>query len=507
MHNPYIEFLRRYGPVPASDNLYDETIQSSARRLGIRPIEVPLEELDTLVDNFQGSAPHSVILTGTAGDGKTFLCRQIWSRLGGEPKAWERCDKIHTLPLSAAGKELLIIKDLSELTPQQKDQYLPQMAAAISGADSQTVYLLAANDGQLVASLQRAAEVDGANAEQLKKLVEELLVTDRQQAEGYALKLFNLSRNHAPSLLDKILDEIVQHNDWEHCTECPHHRDGPARCPIYENRMRLMPSEDNRFRLRLRALLELAEANRLHLPIRHLLMLSVNILLGNEDAGGGLMTCKQAIECIADATTAKASPYSNVFGSNLAAKKRQQHLCFSVLDSFGIGRETSNTVDDLLVYGRDSNILLTAYQQLVGDDTYYGASKYYETQRGRYVEGFRENGDGAKLLDLLPAQRQRLFFTAAQESNGKFSPWMLTVYHFAGDFLAMRTALEQTQSVAVHLAALITGLNRVFTGMMVRNPIPFWSLHQGGMAAAVSVLYWKRKSRSKTMRVSAAKSA
>jgi len=35
----WLSFLRNYGPIPRNDNMYDETIQRSARRQKIAPIE------------------------------------------------------------------------------------------------------------------------------------------------------------------------------------------------------------------------------------------------------------------------------------------------------------------------------------------------------------------------------------------------------------------------------------------------------------------------------------
>ena len=35
----WITFLRKYGPIPRNDNMYDETIQKIARRHKIKPIE------------------------------------------------------------------------------------------------------------------------------------------------------------------------------------------------------------------------------------------------------------------------------------------------------------------------------------------------------------------------------------------------------------------------------------------------------------------------------------
>src|SRR6516162_10238773 len=87
----WLKFLRHYGPVPRNDNMYDETIQRSARRQGIQPIEFEHPAQEAILNCFNQATkdPISVVLTGTAGDGKTHLCRQVWKMLNGEDEAWE----------------------------------------------------------------------------------------------------------------------------------------------------------------------------------------------------------------------------------------------------------------------------------------------------------------------------------------------------------------------------------------------------------------------------------
>ena len=70
--------------------MYDETIQRSARRQGIAPIKFEHPAEAEIVNCFDHATadPVSVILTGTAGDGKTHLCRQIWKALKGEEDEW-----------------------------------------------------------------------------------------------------------------------------------------------------------------------------------------------------------------------------------------------------------------------------------------------------------------------------------------------------------------------------------------------------------------------------------
>ncbi len=81
----WIRFLRQYGPIARNDNMYDETIQRTARRNGIAPLLFDHPALPEVVSSFDRTStdPVTVILTGTAGDGKTHLCRCVWEQLGG----------------------------------------------------------------------------------------------------------------------------------------------------------------------------------------------------------------------------------------------------------------------------------------------------------------------------------------------------------------------------------------------------------------------------------------
>ena len=93
----WIDFLRHYGPIPRNDNMYDEVIQRTLKRKKVDPIIFETKYLNELIENFQGSSPKSVILTGTAGDGKTFCCRKIWEALNGKSEDWEKNQKVYLL--------------------------------------------------------------------------------------------------------------------------------------------------------------------------------------------------------------------------------------------------------------------------------------------------------------------------------------------------------------------------------------------------------------------------
>src|ERR1039458_9679111 len=87
----WIKFVREYGPVPSKDNLFDENLRRRSHRLGIRQVSFqhPLE--DVVLGCFDGPEQGwiSVVLTGDAGDGKTFLCGRVWEKLGGDPITWD----------------------------------------------------------------------------------------------------------------------------------------------------------------------------------------------------------------------------------------------------------------------------------------------------------------------------------------------------------------------------------------------------------------------------------
>ena len=98
-NNRWVRFLRNYGPIPTNDNMYDETIQYALRRLKIKPLSLPAPCLEQIIANLGGPDPVSEVLTGTAGDGKTYRCREVWLRFGGDEKKWLRGEKIQTLAL------------------------------------------------------------------------------------------------------------------------------------------------------------------------------------------------------------------------------------------------------------------------------------------------------------------------------------------------------------------------------------------------------------------------
>lgn len=451
MHkNPLVDFLRHYGPIPAQDNMYDERIHEARERAGVAPIEAPPVRLDDVLRDLRAGGPRVVILTGTAGDGKTFHCRRAFEELGGSADQWAKGRKLVTVPL-ADGRAAVIAKDLSEFTPAEKEGLLPQLAAAADGHGTDA-YLLAANDGQLVASFRAWAASDEAR-QPLFREIEAMLVEGRQTSDHWKISMYNLSREMHGALFGTLAGLIVNHSDWKHCDGCL----AKDRCPILVNRDRL--ADGSLFRERLAQVIDLAGANDHHLPIRHLLMLAVNILLGVAgDGKSPLLNCKRAQRTEPKEAT---SPYANALGLNVPERVRFQYQAFAAMDTFGIGKETSNEIDDLLVYGHIE--CKEDYAKAVSADPLFGEAAYRHS-RGAYLAGDRSSTQD--FLKSLEAQRQRLFFTLRDDSSG-LNPWHLTVFRHAGEYLEFCAFLRDRRPPDKWAPRLVRGLNRTFTGMML----------------------------------------
>src|SRR5262249_49492123 len=145
------------------------------------------------------------------------------------------------------------------------------------------------------------------------------------------------------------LDAFLGHEGWKECYAAAA-EDGffGPRCPIRHNFELL---KQPLVRSRLRALFELCDCNDLHVPIRRLLLLLANSVLGHPDAKDKLLQAADVSGVIRRGTVAKGSLFNNVFGGNLTEVRRESLEVFDYLNRFRVGHETSNRVDNILIFG------------------------------------------------------------------------------------------------------------------------------------------------------------
>jgi hypothetical protein len=472
-NSAWIGFLRNYGPLSTNGNMYDERIERSRRRAGVAPaISLPDPATDLAVACLQSAeTPTSVILTGTAGDGKTYHCRRIWERLGGDPEQWAHGDRASPgiRELDVGSRKLLVVKDLSELNEDTGLAFFSRIFSTLSGDDRSLLFLIAANVGQLHDEWQ-AAIVRCVG--QFPRAVEcwaeiESQLFGREATPQAGVRVFDLSRGDVAMTLGNVLNQILDHPAWDGCSTCELRATTSGPCPIWGNRERMREGElGARLHSRLKQLVHLQAQNGRHLTVRHLLMLVVNALLGHPEVKQDLLACEDVAGLQRQGTISAASLYNNLFGENLPERQRAGRELFDKLNRVGIGTETSNRIDRILTYGVDDPDLRASYDELVGRDTVYGHTPAWAALRDDYIE----RGESDEFLKALRRQRQRLFFTMPEDKTKALGLWELTIYHYADEFLRtaqlIRSAKRAPQEV---VRRLIQGINRVFTGQLLRE--------------------------------------
>ncbi|MDD3936894.1 MAG: hypothetical protein PHG28_11300 [Rhodoferax sp.] len=471
--------------------MFDEYVSGAVGRAGVQPIRLSTPLLDVMATHIESKAPGSLLIVGTAGDGKTYHCRALWTRIGGDTKDWTSKGNIKELRLPD-GRLAVFIKDLSEFNGDESDLPLQRLEKSVLSDDDSEIVILAANHGQLLDRLRDLGKRQ-SRVHPLRKPLQERFLQAGPAPDRLAV--FDLSRTTSRKTLEEVAKAVAGHPEWENCKRCALQADGKV-CPIDENRRRLLGQADGgQLSRRLGDLVEIARLNGLHLPVRDLLALSSNMVLGCSDAKlakENLMTCADVAKIQEDSSLGKASIYANAFGANLPKRRASDRPVFKAMSSFGVGEESSNAADGLLVYGKDDSRLQADFARLVASDPTYGAGAAFRASQNAYLEGHegaRVEGGSAGFLEMLEDQRRRLFFTLP-DGEPEYTHWSMTAFRFAGDYLETIDALKAKRPVSDAVRGRIAkGLNRVLTGLLLENVDRIFIASSGGFTQSrVSVL-------------------
>lgn len=487
----WVRFLRSYGPTPNNLTMFDEYVSGALGRAKVQPINLSTPLLDDMVKHIDSKVPGSLLIAGTAGDGKTYHCRALWTRIGGDPKVWSSKENVkeHQLP---DGRLAVFIKDLSEFNGEESDLPLQRLEKSVLGGDDSELVILAANHGQLLDRLRDLGKRQ-ERVHPLRKPLQERFLQAGPAPDRLAV--FDLSRSTSRKTLDEVARSVAGHPEWSKCSRCAMKADGKV-CPIDENRRRLLGEGDGgQLARRLGDLVEIARLNGLHLPVRDLLALCSNMVLGFADAKlakENLMTCADVPKIQEVGQIGKASIYANVFGANLPKRRASDRPVFKAMTSFGVGEETTNSADGLLVYGKDDVRLQADFARLVSIDPVYGATTAFRTAQEAYLEGSegaRLEGGSIEFMEMLEDQRRRLYFSLPEAEPG-YPRWSMTAFRFAGDYLDLIESLKDKRAVSDTTRGRIArGLNRVMTGLLLENVDRIFIASSGGFTQSrVSVL-------------------
>lgn len=487
----WVRFLRSYGPTANNLTMFDEYVTKALNLANVEPINLPTPLLDEMVAHIESGVPGSILIAGTAGDGKTYHCRSLWTRFGGDLKAWLAKGNVKELRLPD-NRLAVFIKDLSEFNGEESDLPLERLEKSVLDNDDSELIILAANHGQLLDRLRDLGRRQGRVHPLRKPLQERFLQAGPAPSR---LAIFDLSRTTSRRTLEDVVNAVANHPEWAGCKGCALASDGKV-CPINENRQRLLGEADGgQFTQRLGDLIEIARQNGQHLPVRDLLALCSNMVLGYSDARevkDNLMTCANVARIQELGDVRSASIYANAFGSNLPQRRAYGRPVFRAMASFGIGEETTNAVDGLLVYGKDDARLQVDFDRLIASDPIYGETPAFRAAQNAYLEGHesaRIEGGSSEFLEMLETQRRRLFFTLPNGETG-YPHWSMTAFRFAGDYLDSIEALKTKKSVSDATRGRIAkGLNRVMTGLLLENVDRIFIASSGGFTQSrVSVL-------------------
>ena len=447
----FIRLLSAYAPTSRNKASYDEHVSKFAKRLGVDEIKIDNSLLEKLFEKFILN-PKPIIISGSAGDGKTYLLRKLFFEMGGESKYWSE----YIPQLQFEGRNITFIKDFTEIEKEDKLKTLINLYKSIY-EKSDELYIIASNDGILTDTL-RYALPQYPYLEKLLNLIEDSIDNPKKDEK---LILLDLSQTSSSKNFELLLKDILIACD-KYESDCPSLYDDKIFCPIHAN-IEMLKKEH--IQKQLISIIRICDLNYQHITLRKLFMLISNMILGYREKTKVFNSCAKGIEYFKNSShnRAEASFYYNIFGDNLP-KSKQEESPFKELRELRIGYETSNYIDDFILYGDIDNKEL--YHKEI--DNIFFDFEIFLKKRADYLE----DGEMKIIKDFLVLLRRHLFFNyrhKIQWGNITITNQDLIAYKHAHKFYdKVISPLYNGNKVSNTVyKELVLGLNRVFLGELL----------------------------------------
>lgn len=459
-NNQWVRFLEGY--CKGKNQIQDEYVRKVAKKLGIdESLDIKFPWQQEILAKFQSKENHNlIILTGTAGDGKTKLCRDIVQALDGDSfdeAAWNENSYFST-------DDRTVVKDFSELK-EDKNRLIRELIAILDSGTVPKPILVAVNDGILIEELENFInntpdEAEKSTAKVLKEIIEDKINLGFSECDGQEIvNLINLSKLNAKENMALIFDTILNHPGWDGCNGCTGKEE--KTCAIY-NKYHLLKTESH-IKENLSNIILLLQLNNEHFTIRELLNLATNTLLASVpkpkalriadmDAGIGTLNCNAMSNIDHPATfDAESSIEVGFWGMNLGAHKMRYNRPFSEINKLGFGELSTNYWDKLLKNktSRTFSIPLDRNNNL------------FEARR---IEGMDANNE---LWDALMRRSRIQLYCYQKNDNNAFH--LQRYSHFGAyreniyDVLIKSDRATDVNTIAM----IILSLNRVFHGRYI----------------------------------------
>jgi hypothetical protein len=230
--NEYIDYLNSLHNISASGG--NALAESQALNKYFPEIYEPFPIVDDLLDLLKKEPKKVIILTGHAGDGKSTIALDIFKKLQGIPLGQ---------PLNIGLKEkesiessnINLIKDMSELSIEQRKRYLIEAFSEESGN-----WLIVSNTGPLLDSIKDYVNHEALDVQDIESNLLRILnlpYDDKITKEHYleffkkSLIIINLTKLDNVDIGSRLLTRLVNHPSWNKCSEC--HLIN--KCPIKSN--------------------------------------------------------------------------------------------------------------------------------------------------------------------------------------------------------------------------------------------------------------------------------
>lgn len=442
--NPFVTYLNRYTTVsPDHEAAFDEFIGQTPPPGGA-PLRLETRTEAFVRDCFARQHPPSIILTGNAGDGKTYLCRQIVAAFTGQTVVdW---DDHLDWPIERNGMTLRVVKDFSEMTEKAGAQILSDLATGWQAENSRTVFLIAANEGRLRAVLHQ---------ERLENLYQEI---DRQLREGPDLSndrlvVLNLNQVTTSTYIPPALAWLTDPTRWKACVLCPA-RDA---CPILFNARRLA---DGHVVGRMQRLYQVLEHLGLHITLRDMLIhLAYTVT-------GGLDCDRIQSQSPLHWEPQRRVYYENVWGEAADEHFRHKAVVIRHLRRLNVGQMSVFEVDNFIINGQPADPTAQAEHDRLFAPALDLGGRRFEQERVAYLYGGAaapRPEEEYPLMQWLPHCRRKLFFEWKETAvTDRLFP-----FHHLSEYFHL---VSGDPALLEHYRReIILGLNRAFSGLYLTD--------------------------------------
>ena len=454
MQSNFFKLLAAYAPTSQNKASYDEHVTRYAKRLGVDTINVDNGLFDKLFSTFINN-PKSIIISGSAGDGKTYLLRKLYEKLDGNKNNWR---KNYIPEISYKDYSIRFIKDFTEVEKKDKVEILNGLYKSIYNK-SKELYIIAANDG-ILTDILRDYLSKNQYFDKLLKLIEYYI--ENPQSGNY-LTLLDLSQTSSANNFKLLLKEILTSCD-HYESDCSSLSNPDIFCPIHSNIELLKQSHIQK---QLLTIIRTCDLNYNHITLRRLFMLIANMILGNKGTKKIFNSCEAAIEYYKTPNKKlDASFYNNIFADNLS-KSKQAQSPFKELRELRIGYETTNNIDNFILFGdfKDSTLYTEKLANPFFDFNAFNGIKedYLNKSQEDNIE---------RVQEMLVFLRRHLFFsyeTDIQWDDITITSKDLIAYEYSEKFYSdVLLPLKNNLKVSKHIIKeLALGLNRIFLGELL----------------------------------------